>query len=412
VKKVFFHIILITVGILLAFIVAELVTTSYFYLKDGEHITVADRLVREKNAFITDITDEECEYLDTFFPHPYLGFVHHANEPCAFLAEQTNNIGLFGYDYPFFKQDDYFVVFVTGGSVAAQFAQIFPNGPRYLEKILNQRYKSPKGKSFIILNGGEGGWKYPQQIILFLLYADVIDAVVTLDGYNELRNGIDSGYRLEYPATTFHRVNPLAYDSYEGLLSAWINRKIYQYSRSNWILSHSHLAYLITNRLRNMIAGYGNSDYQQDQTNTTIESIFSLPKEWDSEQRFKWNTEQYKKYIRIINYVAERIEIKTAHFIQPVPAIGKELTTEERKVVGDLSYGDKYLRMTNELLNLQNDGINIFSLLNIYEDVKEHVYGDVIHCIRKSRTYDSLGYLIMAKEIAKYLEHAWNLKSK
>ena len=78
-----------------------------------------------------------------------------------------------------------FVILVTGGSVAAQFAQLLPGGPRYLEQALNERYISPMGQPFLVLNGGDAAWKQPQQIILFLLYVDAIDTVVTLDGFNE-----------------------------------------------------------------------------------------------------------------------------------------------------------------------------------------------------------------------------------
>jgi hypothetical protein len=386
---------------------------TYFLVKDGKYIPVAKRLSEEKNEFVRDITeeDQDCGYLDTFYPHPYLGFVHHGNRPCDLLALQTNNIGLFGYDYPFLRQKDYFVVLVTGGSVAARFAQIFPNGPRYLEEILNNRYKQPDGKKFIVLNGGEGAWSYPQQIILFILYADVVDAVITIDGWNEF-HAMRSGYRLGYDGDTlYHRVNPLVDNSYEGLLRAWLNNKIYLYARNNWLLSRSYLAYIATSFIKNAISGYHSIDESKEKRKTSIESIFSLPKEWDAEQMFTYNTEQYNKYIKMISYIAQKMDIKSAHFIQPIPAIGKVLTEQEKRVVGNLSYGEEYASMTSELLRLNDEGIPIYSLLDIFEDVEENIYADPIH-FTSSNFGHSLGNLITARRIADILEAEWKLERR
>ncbi len=35
-----------------------------------------------------------------FYPHPYLCFVHHDNPPCGLPKGKTNNVGLFGRDFP------------------------------------------------------------------------------------------------------------------------------------------------------------------------------------------------------------------------------------------------------------------------------------------------------------------------
>jgi hypothetical protein len=36
----------------------------------------------------------------------------------------------------------------------------------------NDRYESPTGKPSLVLDGGDGGWKQPQQLILMSLYVD------------------------------------------------------------------------------------------------------------------------------------------------------------------------------------------------------------------------------------------------
>ena len=367
-RKTILVFIVIFIGIIAPLVLAEIIFTAYFTLKDGEYISVKNRLINQKNLFVREIIPlekgkNECNYLDTFFPHPYLGFVHHNNKPCDHLL-QTNNIGLYGNDYPDEKLKDYYVILVTGGSVAARFAQIFEGGPRYLEHFLNNRYVPPHGKGFLVLNGGEGAWSYPQQVILFILYA------------------------------------------------VWITNEIYNYSLNNPLLSRSYLSYFLSTRIRNKIAEGFTLKEKQDDKNITVESIFSLPDEWDDEKKFKYNIEQYKKYIRMINYISREMMIKTAHFIQPVPAIGKELSFYEKSVVGDLSYGKDYLRMTAELLKLHDEQIPIYSLLNLLEDEKETIYGDLIHFYHKLPDYLSPGNRLMAEEISKIIGKQWNLNQQ
>ncbi len=86
----------------------------------------------------------DCRYVDTLYPHPYVGFVHHANRPCG--LKNINNVGLFNDDYPLLKRPDRYTILLTGGSVAGQLAQIDPwPAPHYLEEELNQEYESPNG---------------------------------------------------------------------------------------------------------------------------------------------------------------------------------------------------------------------------------------------------------------------------
>ena len=52
---------------------------------------------------------------------------------------------------------------------------------------------------------------------MFMLYANILDAVVTLDGANELTQARHSnGELFEYPFLHFSEVNPLATASFRG----------------------------------------------------------------------------------------------------------------------------------------------------------------------------------------------------
>jgi len=409
IKKTAFVLSTMLLALLLGLVVFEVLAIAVLTLRDGHYVSARELLRREEGTFIGDVTrgGGQCQYVDTMFPHPYLAFVHHANPPCGNAG--INNIGLFGSDYPSEKRPDRFVILVTGGSVAAQFGQIYPGGPRFLEEVLNTSYVSPTGQPFLVLNGGDGAWKQPQQAILFLLYSDAVDAVVTLDGYNEHYYTSGSvALRFEYPAANFMMVNPLADNRYDVVASRWLVGRLVGYLSRNRLLSRSHGAVMIVRVLRSAAERLSTSGADRK---TTLNSIFALPPEWDQRKRTEWSLGQYKKYIRAMDVLAADRKVFAAFFIQPCPAIGKRLTPEERAVVGDLSYGASYARMTESLLSLRHDGVKIFSLLELFHDVDHTLYEDHAH-MKKDAHGESEGYRRMAIEIARIIAAEWGLKQR
>ena len=206
------------IGIVMALAVIEVTAIAWLFVEDGHYTPAAELYERTQNTYLRDLTKgTACRYVDTLFPHPYLAFVHHNNPPCG--LEYVNKIGLFGDDYPVVKRTDRYVILLTGGSVASQMAQnwMSPPAPKYLEEELNKNYVSPNGRPFEVLNGGDGAWKQPQAFILFSLYATSVDAVVTLDGFNEYYSfwpGAEE--RLESPNSNFLEVNPFVADENFG----------------------------------------------------------------------------------------------------------------------------------------------------------------------------------------------------
>jgi hypothetical protein len=144
---------------------------------------------------------------------------------------------------------------------------------------------------------------------------------------------------------------------------------------------------------------------------TNINTMFALPQEWDEEHRVAWGAGQYRKYIRAMGAVAAQNGGLHAHFIQPVPAIGKSLTDEEKRVVGDLGYRARYERITSDVLALSNDGVPVFSLLDVFAHNTGTLYADVIH-LRQSPDGTSEGYGLMAERMATVLARTWHLRSK
>jgi hypothetical protein len=407
-KRALYRLIALTLALLVSAIAIELLANVYLLVRDRRYASPRARLAALENTFITGITSRNtgCRYIDTLYPHPYLAFVHHGNPPCG--VPDVNNIGLFGADYPSARPHDRFVVLVTGGSVAAQLMSAGPHRVPYLQAILERDYVAPNGRPFLLLNGGDGAWHQPQQLILFLLYADAVHAVVTLDGFNE-RYFVGSGVRFEYPANHFMDVNPLVTTSYSNVVKRWIAGKLYARGVANPLLSRSQVVYLILARIDAYLKEQQTIYTARERTN--LNTMLELPKEWDHERRVAWADGQYRKYVKAMDAVAAQHEVLVAHFIQPAPAIGKRLTDEEKAVVGDLGYRQLYERITRDVLDLAKDGTPIFSLLDLFEHTNGTVYADVIH-LRQEPDGTSEGYRIMAEQMAATLARTWRLQPK
>jgi len=408
VKRIVFNVVAGTLAVVIVLVGLELLATGYLLVRDRRYTPARARLAAaRRNTFIDMVTagSSGCRYVDTLFPHPYLAFVHHGNAPCG--VADVNNIGLFGRDFPSEKPGDKFVVLVTGGSVAAQFMRFVRGGPSYLEAALNRDYDSPTGRPFWLLNGGDGAWKQPQQLFLFLLYADAVDAVVTLDGFNE--HFMLGGFmRFEYPANNFAFVNPMANSDFSDVVKRWMAARVFTFATGNPILSRSQAVYLVLARIDQYLRETPAAAVPRK---TTVESMFALPGTWSKEQRIGWTDAQYQKYIRAMDAVAAQHHVLTAHFIQPAPAIGKVLTPEERTLAEPLDYAALYQRMTRDLMQLQSDGTPIFSLLDVFNERHDTLYADKVH-VHQDEDGTSEGYRLIAERIARQLGETWQLERK
>ena len=397
----------IVISTIFTVLLLELVSFSVLAWQYKNFASPRERFRRDNsNTFLTWLdAPATCGYVDTLYPHPYLGFVHHANPPCG--LQEVNNIGLFGPNYPSERSPGKFVILLTGGSVAGQFAAPHKSRPSYLEQVLNRDYVSPKGGDFQVLDGGDGAWKQPQQAILFLLYADAVDGLVTLDGFNE-HYMIGAGSRFELPANNFLDVNPLATRDFGTVAVNWIWGNIHRYAAQNPILSRSNLVYLLLVKLgpdvRGEVAAVKNR-------RTTVQSMFALPQDWDAKKRLDWSLRQYQKYIMAMELLARDSGVLSAYFVQPVPAIDKPLTDEEKKVVGDLSYAETYRNMTDSLLDLRKRNVQILSLVDMFRNSHDSLYGDAIH-MKTGVDSESEGYRLMAEKMATMLAETWHLKAR
>ena len=414
-KKRIFGWIATLIGIVMALAVVEVTAIVWLYLEDGRYTSAEELFERTQNTYVRDLTKgTTCRYVDTLFPHPYLAFVHHGNPPCG--LPNVNNIGLLNTDFPTVKPTDRYVVLLTGGSVASQLVQNWPApAPRFLEEELNKRYVSPNGKPWLVLNGGDGAWKEPQQAILFSLYATSVDAVVTLDGYNEhymFRSYTEE--RLERPLSNFADVNPFVADENFGDAAiGWVMGRIAGWLAQLPILGHSHAAYMIVHGIEAVAKSKDVFKAGKDKK-TTLTSIFALPNDikGNGEKVFQIQLALYQKYERAIEAVAKDYNVKTAYFLQPVPSWGKTLTDEEKRAAGaNMTDPVLYRRIVDGMMTLRDRGLAIYDLGDLLKDEKGTIYADDIHFTR-DKNGDSPGYRLMAARVGQLLAETWGLKPK
>lgn len=412
-KKRLFGLISLLVGIVLALGAVELMAIAWLFIDEGRYTSAEELFGRTQNTYVRDLTrGTDCRYIDRLFPHPYVSFVHHGNPPCG--IENVNNVGLFNEDFPTLKREDRFTILLTGGSIASQLAQLGPRpAPFFLQDELNEHYVSPNGKPFVVLNGGDGGWKQPQPYILFALYASSLDAVVVLGGLNEYYGFRHyTRLRLERPESNFLDVNPFVADENFGDAAiGWVMARLAGALSKNSILGHSHAVYLIVHQIEALAKSSGNS---KSAKRTTIDSLFALPPEviGDGDKVFATQLALYRKYQGGMEAIAREYGVKTAYFFHPVPAWHKTLTPSEQAVVGDLSYGPLYRRVVDAMVKQRDEGLPVFDLGDLLIDVKETIYADGAHFEREAGTGESLGYRLMARQVAADLAQAWGLRRK
>ena len=412
-KRRIFGLVSTLIGIVLAFALIEVAATLWLTVEDGHYTPASELFDRTQNSYVRDMTRHtDCRYVDTLFPHPYVGFVHHANPPCG--KPWVNNVGLFGPDFPTEKRTDRYTILLTGGSVASQLAQErAPPAERYLEEELNRHYTSPNGKPFLVLNGGDGAWKEPQPFILFSLYATSVDAVVTLDGFNEqyfFYPGTKE--RLERPLSNFLDVNPFVADENFGDAAiGWVIGRVAGVLTRIPLLDHSHAAYML---VRGIEALAKSRDIAGTGKRTTLNGLFTLPADIanDPEKLFQTQLALYQKYERAIEAVAKDNGVRTAYFLQPIPGYGKTLTEDEKRTA-DFDLVDRYRRIVGGMLSLRQRGLAVFDLGDVFEGEKGRIYADRIHCWRDpGPKAESRGYTVMAERVAQDLAQAWGLNRK
>jgi hypothetical protein len=394
---------LLVINLAVLILLSELVFTGYYFHKDGQYLSVAEKLAQEKSSFEVEKQKTiPCnKYNNVLAPHPYLTFIHVSRPECNSFA---NNTGHRGPDVPLVKNDRDYVVMILGGSVANQLFQFEQAGiQQYFQK------KHPD-KNVVILNGSLEGWKQPQQLFMLQMYGEVIDAAISIEGFNEMIFDRRLDYRLRFDAPFLpgYRKANAGFLTDEERSAIWMSSKLFDLVNNSSVLRHSKTAYffsdLIRSRLEQNINRQSDLDSFHEGALQHLEKIFVLPDGWSSEQRRDFAIAQYIKYLSLMNATAKQYHIPIAIFLQPAPAIDKPLSDEERKLVDDLGYRDDYLLFEQQILK-HSDTLPVYSLLHVFSGIDEAIYKDGIHYRQ-----DSSGSERVMTRIYQVLDTAWPAK--
>jgi hypothetical protein len=402
------HLLLALVGLSVALISAELGATVYYVFKEGMYVSPSARLASEKNAYVEAVRNQSgssCAYGDSILVHPYLAHVQTGLGPCG--VAHANSKALIGKEYPDNPRPRTAIILVTGGSVAAQFVWDNRNQESYLERILNAEFTGEQFDRFIVLNGGHGAWKQPNQYILFGLYADVLSGVITLDGFNE-HYMLGTERRFELPSNSFFQVVQRQDSRFLSGASAaaalTLDAALYRFAARHSLFHVSNFAYLVVDILRSQLRGYAtrhpSSKVEEDWVPDAYNQMFALNDKMNDDERVVWSLAQYQKYIRLMHAGAATLGIKSLFLIQPTPAWGKPLTENEKPFAGKTPLM-VYKKMNEELTALKERyAIPVYSLGSVFMNVREEIYKDHIHV-------NALGNEIIARHIADLIEKEW-----
>lgn len=392
---------LLILNLLLLILASELVFNGYYYLINGRYLSVKDMLAAEQSSFDVDSEDDKqgkaCnKHKNVLSPHPYLAFIHGSRPECNSLS---NNTGHRGPDVPLHKDPGTYAVMILGGSVANQLFQ-------FKQKEIQAYFeKKHPGKRVLVLNGSLEGWKQPQQLFMLQLYGDVIDAAISIEGFNEMifNRRLDYAARFEAPFLPgYRKANPgfLSGQEREAMETmAWLFDSV----NDNPLLSHSKTAYFISEKLRQGIAGSMEKKSVRNswQSMPHLATIYALPAEWDRQQKRLYAISQYLKYLKLMQATANTYHIKLAIFLQPAPALYKPLSPSERAVVGELDYGEDYLAFEQAALQARPD-LPLYSLLNTFASTRDSIYKDGIHYEKNSPGPD-----LVMQRIYQQLNTSW-----
>lgn len=401
---------------LLCIISYLLLSESFLYFYFDRKPTTA--LLQEATPpFLSDwLTHESrCPFAVILITHPTLGYVQRhtkdINKYCQEKDLDVNNIGLnSNEDLPVVKNKNEFRIMLLGGSVAQQLSfyvnsdlQKQPARP-YIEYYLNKHYVSPTGYPFVVSAGAIGGWAFPNQIIMTLMYAERLDAIISLDGYNEA-NIIQSGKRFESVIGAQSLLAAYSKNSFFHTYS-YLMRELYTlnskplFKKSYNLVVFYKLAALGLNKF------YINDKVIDEFTSGATEPLnFPLPTRMDLALK------QYERYMKNLHQLAESNKLHSIHFLQPSRHQGKTLTPKELATrTQDNVTSGTMKELQTVFFRLRRQGFPVYDLTNIFEKTSFTIYRDTVHFEQVGGI--SPGNEIMVKAMAKQIQKQWKLKEK
>jgi hypothetical protein len=389
-------------SLLFAALLLELTVRFGFATAAQREIGASALLTADRNQ-ITREDKPACTWNDTTLAHPYLMQVYHAQPPCG--VQPVNDAGMRSrYPLPLERDPSFFTILLEGASVAEQLGE----GP-WLEEELKNRFEPPPGKRFRVLNAAMSSTTFPRPTITTLMYGHAVDAVLVVDGFNDATRGPTTEHLLGDPGNLyFDKIKLLTNSRAAGRIE--LARSVREELARVPLLRHTFFWYFLVDRLSLSLAGPAERRSEQPsaaELGATYRRSFEMPGDWSHPRRQAYHTGRFLEGLHTNRALSESMGLRFAHFLQPVPNLFKSLTAEERTLMWDGFPSDIYLDWSKRLDDERTRGVPTHSLLRVFENNQDQIYGDVVHCKNGGP-----GYPLMAAAIVERLGQDWALVAK
>jgi hypothetical protein len=353
--------------------------------------------------------------------HPYLGYAGHPGaHPWGMQDLPFNRYGMISSrKYPYKKTDDEYVVAILGGSVAEVFSA-------QAEAVVNRRMQELHGfdRKVVLLSLATGGYKQPQQLFHLeyaLLTGFDIDAVINIDGYNDLVMAVENSENRINPVfpsgkhmgvITHSSLNSNLDPEFIGRMAAYYNLKRTELdflSVVNKPVLHLSVFLNLAGEVISKMSkkAINNAMYQMVlKSESSMAPEFRGPPFVSSEDNAEVAASIWARSSEMLDAICKENGITYVHILQPNQYVedSKTLTQQERAHAylpdspraGIARTG--YRKLSEKGRVLKANGVPFHDLTGIFKDYEGTIYVD--NCCHMNRT----GNRIMGREIADILD--------
>lgn len=341
------------------------------------------------------------QYNPVFKTHPYWGFSYNNQ------IDTNGKINFYGFptytDLPYIKKKNEFVIALLGGSAASMIGEQINLQKNFEEKI-HKALPFLSNKKIVFLNLAIPVFKQPQQFFVATYFAETFDLVINFEGYNEATMGHYASWPTDYPQN-IHLEREIAdfdksaqttikyYAHTEDFLS-----KLYHYIPFS---QYSNTYYALWLTLKGWItAKYTNISLERN--NIKDFGSYAHSKDNSLAQEVKERTSIWTKYLVLEKTLLDKLNIPSVFIVQPYLMTKAKLTQTEKQIplmtqnnhIKQLELF--YSKVDDIKLKLNNEGIILTDMRNVFSNTSEETYTDFCH-------YTEAGANIVIDEIIQTL---------
>ncbi|MFY9610386.1 MAG: hypothetical protein WAU45_17460 [Blastocatellia bacterium] len=351
--------------------------------------------------------------------HPYFGYVY--RQGYVLGSCPTNNFGFVSpYDFPFKRtSEDQFLVGIFGGSVATLFS-LHELDNHVLVNAL-QRTSVLHNKEIVILNFATAAYKQPQQLLVLnylLSIGQELDMVINIDGFNDVvlsywANKFSVEMSMPPVAVELPLIDLANKDLSPEELTLTLELLQSKGQLKNALAQLDNCRFATCYTFRWVLAKYFFKRYQKgleaygqlERNGSSKDSLVQLnrvEKPLDDSEAYEQIANLWANASLAMKELLSAKRILYFHFIQPNQyyMTGRQFSDEERRIAFDDRLANReaitkgYPKLLSKVRSLQESGVNVFSAVNIFDEVKDIVYQD--SCCH----YNNFGNEIFANFVA------------